>query len=142
MLKNKIKIKKTIIYLGIFGTVLFFLLFIATCILIGHSTRENCNSAQSKYEGDCVEALIQVLEDQKNPYRLRNSAIWSLDQFGDSRALPALETFYTGNIPDRESLDAGISQYELKKAINLTRGGFNISSVIWRNKFIINNSNY
>ena len=122
--------------MGILGAVLFFLLFIVTCILIGYDARKNCNNAQSKYEGDCVETLIQVLKDEENPYRLRNSAIWSLGQLGDSRALPILEAFYTGNIPDRESQDAGISQYELKKAINLTKGGFNITSIIWRNKFI------
>jgi len=51
---------------------------------------------------------------------------------GDSRALPTLQKYYTGNIPNREPLDGVISQYELKKAINLTSGGVNLTAIFWR----------
>lgn len=134
--KNE-KIRNIFLFGGLISFGVFFLIFITTCISIGYSAKEHCTTAQSKYEGDCVEALIQVLKDGANPYRLRNSAIWSLGQFGNSKALPILEKFYTGNIPNKEPYDAGISQYELKKAINLLKSGFNISSYIWRNKFIL-----
>lgn len=132
------KIRKIALFGGLISFGVFFLIFITTCVWIGYSAKEHCTTAQSMYEGDCVESLIQVLNNEENPYRLRNSAIWSLGQLGDSRALPILEKFYTGNIPNKESLDLGISQYELKKAINLIKSGFNISSFIWRNKFILN----
>jgi len=55
-----------------------------------------------------------------------------LGQLGDNRTLPVLQSYYTGDIPEREPLDKTISQYELKKAINLTSGGFNMSAIIWR----------
>jgi hypothetical protein len=46
--------------------------------------------------------------------------------------MPVLKNLYTGDIPERESLYKTISQYELKKAINLTGGGLNISAFVWR----------
>jgi len=55
-----------------------------------------------------------------------------LGQLGDSRALPVLQGYYTGNIPSKESLDKTISQYELEKAIKLTSGGFNVTAIFWR----------
>jgi hypothetical protein len=55
-----------------------------------------------------------------------------LGEFGGSRALPVLQKYYTGNIPDREPLDEMISQYELKKAIELASGGPNITAWLWR----------
>jgi hypothetical protein len=39
---------------------------------------------------------------------------------------------YTGNIPPREPLDAMISQYELRKAVDLTSGGTNMLAIFWR----------
>ena len=112
--------------------------------MIGYDVKSHCQEAKREYptssrfsrdfEGqvDCVEALISVLNDKSKGFRVRNSAIWALGQFGDSRALPVLEEYYTGNIPPREPLDKTISQYELKKAINLAKGGFNITAVFWR----------
>lgn len=53
-------------------------------------------------------------------------AVWALGQIGDARALPVLQEYYTGNIPPRESPERVISRYELKKAIHLLRGGWNV----------------
>jgi len=55
-----------------------------------------------------------------------------LGQLGDKRALSILEKYYTGNIPEKESFDNGLSQYELKKAIKPAQGSFNITHWIWR----------
>ena len=71
-------------------------------------------------------------KNEDEDFRTRNYAIWSLGQLGDKQALPALEKFYTGNIPEREPYDEGISQYELKKAIALLQGGANVTAVVWR----------
>lgn len=132
------RLRNLILYGGILGLVLFVLLFIVTSIYIGRSVEKRCRMAQEKYEwalprqpAGCTEALISYLEDESNSYRSRNSAVWALGQIGDSRAVPVLKSYYTGNIPNKEPLDAGISQYELKKAINLTTGGFNLSKLIW-----------
>lgn len=53
-------------------------------------------------------------------------AVWALGQIGDARALPVLQKYCTGNTPPRESPERVISRYELKKAIHLLRGGWNV----------------
>jgi len=72
-----------------------------------------------------------LLKDENRSFKSRNSAIWALGQIGDARALPVLQSFYTGNIPPKESLNDDISQYELKKAINLAGGGTNLTAIFW-----------
>jgi len=132
---KSIQVKRRIYYVLIGVVSAFLLFFVGSFFVIGQSAKTKCEEAQMRYKGDCVESLMQVLKDEKNGFRERNSAIWALGQYGDSRALPVLRKFYTGNIPDREPLDKGISQYELKKAINLASGGINIGAFIWRGSF-------
>ncbi len=88
--------------------------------------------AQNKYGGDCVEAFIGLVDDETEDFRSRNDAIWALGQLGDSRALPVLNNYFTGIIPDREPLNSVISQYELSKAIKLAEGGTNLTAWAWR----------
>ena len=125
-------LRKHFIYILAIGINLFLLVFFIGSIWIGYEAKNNCQNAQDQYGGDCIEALIEQLNDDNQNYRVRNNAIWSLGQFGDSRATSALEEFYSGNIPNKEPLDKTISQYELKKAINLTNGGLNLPALIWR----------
>lgn len=124
--------KSKILYLSAIGVSIFLLFFIITCSWIGYEAKSACRTAQRDYPGDCVESLISLLKDESRDFRSRNDAIWALGQFGDPRALPVLQSFYTGVIPDREPLAKTISQYELQKAINLTSGGVNISAPFWR----------
>lgn len=125
----------TLFYIMAIGFSIFLLFFIITCTWIGYEVKSQCKDAVREYEKDCVSSLTAVLENENNSFRRRNNAIWALGQLGDSRSLPVLEKYYTGNIPPREPLDKTISQYELSKAIKLTGGGFNMSAVIWRNFF-------
>jgi len=127
-----ISIRKLFLYAIALGIGGFFLFFITTCLYIGTQVDDRCQYAMSEYDGDCVESLISLLNDESNGYRTRNSAIWALSQLGDSRALLVLQSYYTGDIPEREPLDQSLSQYELKKAINLTSGGFNMGAWVWR----------
>ncbi len=129
----KIKpILQNVFYLMAIGISLFLLFFVITTTWIGYDVQSQCQSAKRQYEGDCVEALISVLNDDHQSFRTRNSAIWALGKLGDKRSLSVLESYYTGIIPEREPLDEGISQYELKKAIQLADGGLNISAFMWR----------
>jgi len=125
-------IKRNILYAAAVGVSVFLLFFVVTCTWIGYEVKDCCQEAQMGYDGDCVEALIALLGDEERGFRERNSAVWALGQLGDSRALPILESYYTGDIPDREPLDGTISQYELKKAINLAGGGVNLTAAFWR----------
>lgn len=130
----KIKfIKSKFIYFITIGVSIFVLFFFICNVWIGYEAKRLCQEAKWEYQKtNCVEALISELDDRNQGYRTRNHAIWALGQFGDRRALPILEKYWTGQIPDREPLDKVISQYELKKAINLANGGFNITFLFWR----------
>ena len=123
---------RKLFYAGVAAAAIFLLFFVIICIWIGRDAKSRCQQAKGEYGGDCVEALIALLNDESKGFRARNSAIWALGQLGDSRALPVLQGYYTGNIPPKEPLDKTISQYELKKAINLTSGGFNATAIFWR----------
>ena len=129
---NKKKLGRWFLYWLVLGAGLFILLFLVTTTLIGVEVKGRCLAAQGKYQGDCIEALVKTLEDKGNSFRERNYAIWSLGQLGEKKALSVLETFYTGNISSRESYDDGLSQYELRKAINLIKSGINLSAPVWR----------
>lgn len=129
MKKTKITIenlKGKFFYALAVGVSIFLLFFVISVSWIEYDLKSQCREAEREYGGDCTEALIKLLDDGQKSFRSRNSAIWALGQLGDSRALPVLQKYYTGNIPERESLYKTVSQYELKKAINLAGGGFNI----------------
>lgn len=128
-------IKEKLFYAIAIGISIFLLFFIVTCSWIGYEVKDLCREARREQSGDCTTALLSLLKDENRSFRSRNSAIWALGQLGDRRALPVLQSFYTGNIPEREPLNKSISQYELKKAIKLTSGGTNISAFIWRGIF-------
>ena len=112
--------------------VAFLLFFLITCIQIDSDVKDQCQRAKAEYSGNCTEALIILLNDETKSFKTRNSAIWALGQLGDNQALPVLQSYYTGDIPSKEPINEVISQHELKKAINLTSGGFNITAVFWR----------
>ena len=129
---DKSKLQQWFLYWLVLGVGLLMLVFLITSTWIGVEVKERCQTAKSKYEGDCVEVLIETVENEEESNRTRNYGIWALGQLGDERALPLLKDMYTGVIPDREPYDEGISQYELKKAIALLEGGFNATAWVWR----------
>jgi hypothetical protein len=128
---SKNKIRESILFLGAIGISIGMLFFVVTCTVIGYEVKDVCEDAKDSYNANCVESLIMLLDDADQSFRSRNSAIWALGQLGDSRAVPVLERYYTGDIPEKESLSGGISQYELKKAIKLASGGLNITTWAW-----------
>lgn len=135
------KLKKWFLYWMVLGVGFIVLVFLVTATWIGVDVRERCQTAQSQYEGDCVEALIQVVDGEDiNSFRKRNQAIWALGQLGDDRGgrtSEIIEKYYTGEIPDREPYDDGLSQYEMKKALKLLDGGWNVTHFVWHpNKLV------
>lgn len=126
------QIQHTLIYISAIGVSIFLLFFVISCSWIGYEVKSICHDAQRTYNGDCVGSLILLLNDEHRSFKEKNSAIWALGQLGDKRSLSVLKNLYTGKIPEREPLEKTISQYELKKAINLTSGGFNATAIFWR----------
>ncbi|MFA5270114.1 MAG: HEAT repeat domain-containing protein [Patescibacteria group bacterium] len=104
--------------------------FLLTLNFIGYGVREQCNIAQGRYDGDCVEALSQYLDDENNGYYSRNSAIWALGQLGDERALPVLQKYYTDYSGGRGDRSVELSQLELKRAIGYMEGNLNIPKLL------------
>jgi len=131
-MKFQRQLLRTLSYAAAVVICIALLFFVIGVTWIGFDVKSQCQQAQREYGGDCTEALVHVMEDDTRGFRVRNEAIWALGQLGDSRALPALQRLYTGNIPPREPLDAGISQYELRKAVALTSGGQNPLALFWR----------
>ena len=121
------------IRIGILGVfIIGLLIYLITSLWIGSDVRRYCKSAQKLYKGNCVYALSKLVDDKSMPFRDRNHAIWALGQLGNSEALTYLNKYYTGIVPEKESLDSGLSQYEMGKAIKLMQGGINISALVWR----------
>lgn len=125
------KIWQWFLYWAVVGVGFVILVFLITGTWIGVSVKERCLMAQGRFEGDCVEALAQVVDSQESSLRERNTSIWALGQLGDVRARPILEKYYTDDIPDREPYDQTLSQYELKKALKLVGGGLNLTHLLW-----------
>ena len=139
---NSKTIKQSLFYVAAVGVSIVLLFFFIGCSWIGYEVKSQCQDAEREYGGDlpagrqdCVVSLIALLKDERKGFRAQNDAIWALGELGDRRALPVLQSFYTGNIPSREPLNKMISQYELKKAIALASGGTNITAFIWRGTY-------
>lgn len=128
-MKSK-KIKKLLIYIISISVGTLFFLFISASTFIGLEVEQECEMAQGQYGGDCVQALTSLVEDEDHDLKKRNQAVWALGQMGDARALSVLNNLYTG---EECQHDQFLCQHELKKAIKLCGGGFNITALVWRN---------
>ncbi len=83
--------------------------------------QENCKLAQQAHPhpGDDVAALIDFMNsDSHSLWDRTHRGVWTLGQFRDSRALPALEKVYTGKCDHEQKL----CQYEVRKAVKLCGG--------------------
>jgi HEAT repeat protein len=114
---------------AVIGLVLVTALWLGSSWLIGSGVHAASEAALLGHPGDRVLALMAYVESPTHSLRERNRAVWALGQLGDARALPVLETHFTGR--DCEH-DRALCQDELRKAIRLCRGATNISAFVWR----------
>jgi HEAT repeat protein len=108
----------------IIGVLLVFVAlgFVGVRLWIDTRIQKICDQALAHSASQvCVQALTQQVLDEDSSFADRNSAVWALGQMGDATALSALESVYTGEIPDREPWNETLSQYELQKAIQSLR---------------------
>lgn len=129
MAQNK---KLLILYLMALAVICFLFIFLLSVTFIGYSVKSQCQLAQQKYSGDCVETLNSWLIDESNSYESRNNVIWALGQLGDERSLPVLKSYYTGYNDERIARNEELSQYELQRAISYFEGNPNITTFFWR----------
>ena len=121
---------KKILFYGLLTCLVFVLIvYLWACWSIGSSVKDISARATQEYSGDRIEALIAYVQSKKHSLRDRNRAVWALGQMGDGRALSVLEKFYLGELCDHSKF---LCQYELKKAINLCKGGLNLCSWVTR----------
>lgn len=86
--------------------------------------KTNCAEAQEEFGGDCVEAILAVLQSDHHSYLEKNRAIWTLGQLADERALPTLRELRNGAPCQRPCRrDSHICQFEIEKAINWCEKG-------------------
>lgn len=131
-MKKRLSLKRTFLFITTSFLALLMILFSYSFLVIYTKVKITCVNAQKEYKENCVNSLTKLVQSDKKTFREKNTAIWALGQLADQHALPTLRSFYTGNIPSKESLDKTISQYELKKAIQWCEKG-NITSWMYKN---------
>lgn len=114
----------------LFYSILICLVFVLTvfgwaCWNIYSGVKEISAEATQEYSGNRIEALIEYMQSEKHSLKDRNRAVWALGQIGDKRALSMLEKLYIGEPCDH---DKYLCQRELKKAIDMCKGGLNVCS--------------
>jgi HEAT repeat protein len=109
-------------------TIILSALVAVEVLLIGSGVRAYSQTAQARFPGKRVEALIALVECQSCNTRDRNDAVWTLGQLDDPRAIPVLERLYT------ESKSNHLSNHRLPIALRHLRHEDNnrFESVLWR----------
>jgi hypothetical protein len=123
------RLKNVLLVCVIICLALIMILYAYACWSIGSGVQSMCKEATQEYRGDKIEALIAYVNSERHSLRDRNRAVWALGQLGEKQALPTLQKFYTGLPCDHNRY---LCQRELKKAIELCRGGINATAWTWR----------
>ncbi|MBW8040150.1 MAG: hypothetical protein FVQ85_09150 [Planctomycetes bacterium] len=121
---------KRVLFYGILSClVLAVIMFVTVCFSIRSAVKQMSAEATKEYPGDRVKALIAYVSSESHSLKKRNRAAWALGQIGDKSALAVLESFYTDGDCDHEK---HLCQHELKKAIDLCKGGLNLTAWLRR----------
>lgn len=122
-------LKKALVYGLLSFLVVCLIGFVSVCFSIRAGVKEMSAEAVKEFPGDRVQALIAYVGSENHTLKKRNRAVWALGQIGDSRALPVLESYYTGGECDH---DKNLCQRELKHAIYGCKGGINLTAWLGR----------
>lgn len=119
-------VARKILFYGILPCLIIILIgFVWICFDIRLSVKDISAKAVQEYPGDRVQALISYVQSEKHSLRERNRAVWAIGQIGDRRALSVLEKYRTCKDCDHNKY---LCQHEINKAINLCKGGLNLTS--------------
>ena len=122
-------LKKWTIAISVTLCIILISLFCAAELMIGSGVSKYCEQAQAKFRGDRIEALMEMVNCEACTLDDRNHAVWALGQLSDSRALPVLERYYTGEPCNH---NYRLCQYELKKALSRVRSGSHYEIAFWK----------
>jgi hypothetical protein len=86
--------------------------------------RSLARQAVERFPGDRIEALSAMASCLNCSLEDRNHAIWALGEFGDRRALDALESLRTGRRCDHAK---DVCQYEVDKAVRKIEGTWGLA---------------
>jgi hypothetical protein len=107
------------------GLIILFLLvvgtFVGVKVWITGEANQLANNAAIELQKEKTEALLALIASDEYSLTEKNNAIWALGVLKDEKALPVLESLYTGKECDH---DKELCQYEIKKAILKIKGDF------------------
>jgi len=133
-MKIKKNLKKIILILVASVSIFAIILFFCSFMVIYQDVKDNCLEVQKEYGDDCVSSLIKLVQSENHTARSKNSAIWSLGQLADKKALPFLYELDKSLLPQEKcDLDKYLCKYEVQKAIKWFQKG-NITSWMYGNR--------
>jgi hypothetical protein len=105
--------------LALAGAALLYSGFAGVVWWIQADAHERAARAAQEFPGDEVQALLGLVQSERQTFAERNAAVHALGQIGDRRALPVLRALYTGATCEHSEC---LSQLELRKAIDRCEG--------------------
>ena len=102
MKKHFTTFKKSFIYGSLICLCFLLIVYLVACINIHNGLKSIGDKAQNEYPGDRIEALISLVDSENHSLKEKDRAVWALGQFGDRRAIPILEKYYTSQPCDHE----------------------------------------
>jgi len=123
-ISKKTLYKKIFVYVLPIGITVVVAIYFILFWIIYSPVDAICEDAINEFEGDAVEALLIFIDSDTHSIEEKNHAIWAIGQFGDERALPVLEKYYSGEACQKPCrTDRYICQYGLEKAIKFSKDG-------------------
>lgn len=126
---------KNLVLTSIFAAFVFALLiFFYSLFVIYKGVKMACLKAKTENQEECVDSLIKVVKSADKIFREKNSAIWTLGQLAETKALPFLYEL-DDFLPKQERCDYDefLCKYEVQKAIKWCEKG-NVASWMYRNR--------
>jgi hypothetical protein len=87
------------------------------------------DDAVTRFPGDRVEALMQLVDCDTCSLEDRNHAVWALGQMPEERAIPVLRKHFDGKACTHSTR---LCQYELRKAIRMVDTRQERDGPVWR----------
>ena len=117
--------KRVLLWIALSGLLLFMGFAVLTFSSIYRDVKGITITAKAGYQGDAVQALIELVKSDNLGFEKKNTAIWAIGQYADPSALPFLEKLNSATPEDSVPFNrsSGLSKREIEKAIKWCREG-------------------